>query len=724
MSWESELYGNTDQAWTSFKRILFPLIDRHIPKIKISSTSQPMWYDAETHNLCREKDRLHKKWRDTDPNDIDLKKQRGLKFSDSRRKFKNLVKRKMKDNFEDDDDTNLITKKFWSYVKVNSKSYRIPELIHLGNVFRTEPLQQAELFNEHFFSQFSEVSHYDTPVDVRNFLQLDIDFSPLRILDILNNLNVNKAVGPDKIHGRLLKNCSNVLSRPLSILFRKCYKSSIIPSEWKMALVVPVHKKGPKADVENYRPISLISLVMKVMEKLVRDELMLRCNDIIDSRQHGFVPGKSCCTQLIGFCDSLALSLNSRIRSDVIYFDFAKAFDSVNHDIIITKLKSLYNINGLLLRFIKNYLHGRMQSVVLGNCSSRTLAVLSGVPQGSILGPSLFVLFLNDITLGLNPGTNIVMYADDTKLWREITCENDNVILQSDIDYLMDWAIRNKMRFHPSKCKVLMVSSFNPPFWDLPFGQHHYSMGEDFLDYADSEKDLGILINGTLNFNEHASMLYSKANQKFGLLKRTCHFVDSTSRKRVLYLTMVRSLFEHCPVVWRPASVSIIDKLEGLQKRALKWILNDYSVSYSNGPLYYIHCKQLNILPIKFRFDYHDLKIFHEIVNGFSCVTLPSYIESFRGNRLRASHMDGKCYVSTVMPRNLQNNHSGSVKGFSNSYFYRAHLLWNRLPLSVREIIRPSLYKEKILEFIWVEMVGSCDVFESDNEIDFVDPRA
>ena len=315
------------------------------------------------------------------------------------------------------------------------------------------------------------------------------------------------------------------------------------------------------------------------------------------------------------------------------------------------------------------------------------------------------------------------MYADDTKLWREITCENDNVILQSDIDYLMDWAIRNKMRFHPSKCKVLMVSSFNPPFWDLPFGQYHYSMGEDFLDYADSEKDLGILINGTLNFNEHASMLYSKANQKFGLLKRTCHFVDSISRKRVLYLTMVRSLFEHCPVVWRPASVSIIDKLEGLQKRALKWILNDYSVSYSNGPLYYIPCKQLNILPIKFRFDYHDLKIFHEIVNGFSCVKLPSYIESFRGNRLRASHMDSKCYVSTVMPRNLQNNHSGSVRGFSSSYFYRAHLLWNRLPLSVREIIRPSLYKEKILEFIWVEMVGSCDVFESDNEIDFADPR-
>ena len=317
------------------------------------------------------------------------------------------------------------------------------------------------------------------------------------------------------------------------------------------------------------------------------------------------------------------------------------------------------------------------------------------------------------------------MYADDTKLWREINHEADNFILQSDIDYLFDWAIRNKMRFHPSKCKVLMVSSFNPPLIDiLPEIQFHYSMGEELLDYVDSEKDLGILINGVLNFNEHAEMLYSKANQKLGLLKRTCHFVDNIRRKRVLYLTMVRSLFEHCPVVWRPASVSIIDKLESLQKRALKWILNDESSSYSNGPLYYIHCKQLNILPIKFRFDYHDLKIFHLIVHGFSCVKLPSYIEPFGGSRLRSSHLDSKCYVSTIIPRNLgssQNFESVRARGFSNSYFYRAHLLWNRLPLAVREIIRPSLFKEKLMKFIWVEMVGPVGRIDADvgNEIDF-----
>ena len=150
----------------------------------------------------------------------------------------------------------------------------------------------------------------------------------------------------------------------------------------------------------------------KILERIIRDELMARCNHLIDQRQHGFLTGKSCGTQLIGFCDSLAISLNNKIRTDVIYFDFAKAFDSVRHDIILHKLKFQFSIDGLLLGFLVNYLKGRTQSVVLGNSKSSSKAVVSGVPQGSILGPTLFVLFLNDITNGLNDNTNILMYAD------------------------------------------------------------------------------------------------------------------------------------------------------------------------------------------------------------------------------------------------------------------------------------------------------------------------
>ncbi len=152
---------------------------------------------------------------------------------------------------------------------------------------------------------------------------------------------------------------------------------------------------------------------------------------------------------------------------DVIHFDFAKAFDSIKHDLILSKLSNLYNINGQLLLLLSNYLCGRFQSVVVNGCISDRLPVLSGVPQGSILGPSLFVLFINDISSGLNPGTNIMLYADDTKIWREMLVEEDYVILQRDIDHLLDWAIRNKMKFHPSKCKVLSISTFRPPLVDV-----------------------------------------------------------------------------------------------------------------------------------------------------------------------------------------------------------------------------------------------------------------
>ena len=271
-----------------------------------------------------------------------------------------------------------------------------------------------------------------------------------------------------------------------------------------------------------------------------------------------FLKNKSCITQLIDFCDSLALSLNSHIRSDVIYFDFTKAFDSVNHDLILAKLKTLYSIDGFLLQFIANYLKDRKQSVVIGGYTSSEIPVLSGVPQGSILGPLLFVLFLNDIVDGLGSGTNIMMYADDTKIWRQIDSYDDHIIIQRDIDYLLDWAIRNKMKFHSSKCKVLMVSKFNPPLIDvLPCIQHFYTMGNVLLDYTASERDLGVAMNRTLNFTDHALDLYNRANQRLGLLKRSCHFVNRADKGRVLYLTMVRSIFEHCSVVWRPSSSTI-----------------------------------------------------------------------------------------------------------------------------------------------------------------------
>ena len=701
-NWEQILnYDDIESSWSHFKSALFSITDKYIPKIKLKNANQPPWFDSETFNLCREKERMRAKAK-SNPEQY-------IKYSEKRKAFKNLSEQKMRDNIlVDDSNSDLISKRFWSHVQSKTKSTRIPEVVHRDEIYRSDVCDQTELFNEYFYDQFSSPSHYNINIAHSLERNFDIDFNSNKVEYLLSNINVNKAMGPDDISGKVLKNCAKSVSVPLSLLFRKSYYSSTLPADWKTANVVPIHKKGSKSDVENYRPISLTSIVGKILERIIRDELMARCNHLIDQRQHGFLTGKSCGTQLIGFCDSLAISLNNKIRTDVIYFDFAKAFDSVRHDIILHKLKFQFSIDGLLLGFLVNYLKGRTQSVVLGNSKSSSKAVVSGVPQGSILGPTLFVLFLNDITNGLNENTNILMYADDTKIWREIKEEDDHHILQKDIDYLLDWALRNSMKFHPSKCKALMVSKCKMPLLNiLPFIQYQYSMGQQMIDYCEVEKDLGIHINGTLNFTQHSDLLYSRANQRFGLLKRTCHFVKNIKRKRALYITMVRSLFEHCPYIWRPSSVTVVNRLENLQKRAVKWILGDESsgVSYSsNYHLYLIHCKQLEILPIKFRFDFHDLKMFHSVVNGFSCVELPSYITPFQGSRLRRTHLDYKCFVSSLRPR-LANSHLNFTSSSSGilfqCFFYRAHLLWNRLPLDLREIIRPSKFKSDLITYLW-----------------------
>ena len=208
-------------------------------------------------------------------------------------------------------------------------------------------------------------------------------------------------------------------------------------------------------DVANYRPISLTCIVMRMFKKIIRDEIMLKCHHLLNENQHGFLPSKSCDTQMLYFQESLMLSLNNDIQNDVVNFDFSKAFDSVNHDILLTKLKHEYGINGTLLKFLVDYLQNRQQFFVIGGHQSEHMPVASGVPQGSILGPLLFVMFIFDC---ISDKTNIALYADDTKIWREIIVWDDHLALQNYIENLLQWANMYKMTFHPQIFKVVSVA--------------------------------------------------------------------------------------------------------------------------------------------------------------------------------------------------------------------------------------------------------------------------
>jgi len=684
-------------CWDRFKGILGESCDRWIPKRTIKSRFQPPWYDSDCDRIRREKEKWRKRARAS--ND----EQHLRKFRSLRKQFKQTMNEKMRLSVEDDADDALISKRFWSHVKSKSKSARIPETVSYGSRLRNKPADQAALFNEYFYEQFSEPSNYDVTINYENDSFSDFIIYSYDIFLILKSLNPSKAMGPDGIHGKVLKTCARSLAHPLSVLFNLSFSTGCIPPDWKLASVVPVFKKGDKTSVENYRPISLTSLVMKVFERSIKSALYGKCAHLLDDRQHGFLNNRSCTTQMIPFTNDLALALNDKSRVDIIYFDFAKAFDSVSHDLILQKLKTNFNIDGLMLKFIKSYLEDRQQQVVIGGHKSPTLPVKSGVPQGSILGPLLFVLFINDMFSCVSEGTNIALYADDTKIWREILSFSDHHIVQNDINRLYDWSVRNRMTFHPKKCKALAVTLQRNILDNLPFNNFVYALNQsdifNCIEDVQTETDLGVAINTRFTWGPQCKSLVSKASSRLGLLRRTCHFTTDKRQKRSLYLALVRSIFEHCSVVWSPQHSTHLKGFDDIQRRGIKWINGEPFTSYSDE-VFAIKQKELKILPIKLKFIYNDLVIFYKVVNSLIPVKLPNYITVCQAEGLRHTRQNAQIhdmtdvskYKSSIVPRS---------DAFRHSFFQRSMTRWNDLPPAVRQSDTLSRFKSSLTEHLW-----------------------
>ena len=274
----------------------------------------------------------------------------------------------------------------------------------------------------------------------------------------------------------------------------------------------------------------------------------------------------------------------------------------------------------------------------------------------------------------MSPDTNIRLFADDTKIWRSMNSEEDCDILQKDINYLHHWCNSDLMKFHPDKYKVVSVNTRNSSlklanFWLLPLSRFNYTLGNNILTYKSNEQDLGVIVNNNISWSEQQDKVINKAFQMLGLTERTCHFVVSNHRKRTLYLTLVRSQFEHCSVIWKPVTPTQISKFEALQKNAIKWILNEEFSSYSDYNIYIKKCRDVNILPINKKFHLNDIISFHKIVSGYVHVDLTNYISKFNGvSRLRENHHDLECYTCNLNPSNAK-VHSPIYK----NYFLQSH---------------------------------------------------
>ena len=244
----------------------------------------------------------------------------------------------------------------------------------------------------------------------------------------LRKLNPNKSCGPDGVHPRMLKELSDFISAPLASLLNKTLKHHAIPEDWKKAFVSPIFKKGARNKAANYRPISLTSIVCKIMESLVKESILTHMisNNLLSKKQYGFISGRSTVTQLLNYLDRCATIMADGGVTDAIYFDFAKAFDTVPHSRLIGKLQA-YGVSGDLLKWVEAFLSNRSQIVRVNGEESFSAAVLSGIPQGSVLGPLLFVIYINDLPDKIRSDT--LIFADDTKIMRCITSLEDSVKL-------------------------------------------------------------------------------------------------------------------------------------------------------------------------------------------------------------------------------------------------------------------------------------------------------
>ena len=274
----------------------------------------------------------------------------------------------------------------------------------------------------------------------------------------IKNMKKNKSPGPDGLHPRFIKEGADQLAEPFRILFENSFDNGQLPMDWKLANITAIFKKGKRCDPGNYRPVSLTSVVCKLMESLIRERIMehMKSKQLFSKKQFGFLPGRSTVLQLIRVMDQWTKILEEGDAVDVTYCDFMKAFDKVPHRRLLEKVKS-YNIGEKYLKWIDAFLRPRKQRVIVNGQKSEWKDVKSGVPQGSVLGPLLFVLYINDLPGVMKNGSEVYMYADDTKVYRQIKNQNDVNQLQEDIECMKKWSEKWLLLFHPKKCKYMRI---------------------------------------------------------------------------------------------------------------------------------------------------------------------------------------------------------------------------------------------------------------------------
>jgi hypothetical protein len=611
--WETILSCNdVETTWEMFKSQILCAAEAAIPRLAPSRKVHGVPLTGSVRHAFRNRKQIMRSLRgSTSPLATELRARADEKLNnaivDSRRTFELAVA----------NDCNHNPKRFWGAIRssLGSKPKTTSVLDSSGYSTHTDEAT-AQSFNNFFASVFS-IENSDDPLPClqprTRFEFTDFLIRPELVSKAIETLGPFSSPGPDGIVNVLLKKGGQTLIMAIVSFFRFLLQEGALPSEWKLAYIVPIFKNGSRSDCKNYRPISLTCSLCKLFERLLADAMMIYLlrNDLLDMSQHGFLPRRSCSTALIAFLEYVSSSVDDKKSVDAIYLDFSKAFDSVPHKRLILRLRS-YGFGGPVLKWITSFLTNRQQQVTVGYSLSSALPVTSGVPQGSVLGPLLFILYINDIDSGLS--SNIIKFADDIRLYLDfVTPDTDKVChttLQDDLLLVTKWCDTWMLKLNTLKCKSIHFGFNNP--------RNTYCIDDDTIPAVHSITDLGITISDDLKPSSQCRKVASKAHRMLSMIKLAFHYLDVTSLT-MLYKAFVLPILDYCSVVWSPYFIKDIEILERVQRRFTRILPVFRHLSYRDRLTKYglssLHARRLAA----------DLTCVFKIFHGFTNID-PSYL--------------------------------------------------------------------------------------------------
>lgn len=574
-NWE-HLFSLTDPnaAVDYFYSVLNDAIYSSVPmNMHITKSKFPTWFTRELIVMVKLKNRLARKRK--------LSKHYLNRFRVLRSEIKRVSSRAYKMymvKLQDSVKTNV--KEFWNYVNSRRRTTMLRDTFKLNDV-RYPGANLAQGFADHFSSVFVSQKSADSSLLNQNHVRdpdlchrengypevdmLNINFITIgEVRDALRMLKAKKSCGPDGIPSYITKGCADLLVTPLTHIINTSIQSGVFPSKWKMANVSPIFKTGDEAEISNYRPIAILNACAKVYERVLFKLVYNHVKNYISSYQHGFMPGRSTITNLLLFTDFISCELDSASRVDAIYLDFKKAFDRVNHAVLLNKLRK-FGFSNLLLKLFASYLQGRSLQVIFGHFKSEEFFSNIGVPQGSNLGPLLFLLMINDLPDRVKH-SKILLFADDVKLYNSIANEDDMACLQEDLVNISEWCRDNDMDLNAGKCKFIIFTR------KTDFPVLNYNINGIELERVNVIRDLGVLLDSELSFKYHIDNLVNAGNKLLGFVIRNTRYFTDIATSLLLFNSLVRSKLEYASEIWNPSYNTCDNSIERIQNKFLRYL--------------------------------------------------------------------------------------------------------------------------------------------------------